>query len=283
MKAAVTACSGGLGSAIAKEAIKEFGSENVIGICRTPSKAEHLGIEIRRADYSSKEEYDDALKGIDVLLVISASGNPAPRVAMHQNVIDAAAKNGVKKIVYTSIIGSPEKSEFSDIIISNRVTEENIKKSGFDYSIGRNGIYIEPDVEYIEQYKKDGTIINCAGEGKTLYTTRGELAYAYTQMMKDEKHNGQIYNLGGEAISQNELAEYLNKTFNTNLVYEAVSVEEYKKERIAELGEFMGTVIAGIYESIRNGDFDVDSHYEKVAGRKHISWDEYFSSIKNGK
>ena len=30
---------------------------------------------------------------------------------------------------------------------------------GLNWSIGRNGLFIEPDVEYIEDYKKDGTVI----------------------------------------------------------------------------------------------------------------------------
>ena len=279
MKVAVTACSGGLGAAIVKHAVREFGKKNVIGICRTPSKAEHLEIEIRKGDYNSKYEFESALKGIDVVMIISAHGPPEPRVAMHKNVIEAGVKCGVKKIVYSSIIGNPETSEFSGIVRSNRKTEEIIKNSGLEYAIGRNGIYIEPDVEYIEQYKKDGKIINCAGDEKCFYTTRDELAYAYVQMMKDEKHNGQAYNLGGEAISQYELAGYLNKTFNTNVVYKSVSIDDYKKERVAELGEFLGTVISGIYASIRNGDFDVNSDYETAAARKHISWEDYFSNF----
>ena len=46
---------------------------------------------------------------------------------------------------------------------------------------------------------------------------------------------------------------YVNDAFGTDLNYRAMSVAEYRDERIAELGEFMGNVIAGIYEGIRNG------------------------------
>ena len=51
-----------------------------------------------------------------------------------------------------------------------------------------------------------------------------------------------------------------------------MTVEAYRQERIAELGEFIGTVIAGIYEGIRNGDANNVSHYQTAAGRPHQSW-----------
>ena len=59
-----------------------------------------------------------------------------------------------------------------------------------------------------------------------------------------------------------------------------MSVEEYEKERKAELGNFLGGVIAAIYGSIRRGDFDTPSDYEKAAGRPHMSWDEYFRRLQ---
>ena len=63
-------------------------------------------------------------------------------------------------------------------------------------------------------------------------------------------------------------------------MYEPMSVEEYEKERKAELGEFLGGIIAAIYGSIRRGDFDKPSDYEKAAGRAHVSWGKYFRGLQ---
>lgn len=100
---------------------------------------------------------------------------------------------------------------------------------------------------------------------------QGELAYAYTRMLTEDQHNGQTYNLSGPAITQYELADLMNEVFDTDLQYEPMSVEAYRQQRIGELGEFMGTVIAGIYQGISNGDMDVPSDYRKATGREHIS------------
>ncbi len=186
----------------------------------------------------------------------------------------------MKKIVYTSIQGAYENTAFSPVVKSNRQTEQDIIDSGLDWVIGRNDIYIETDVEYIESYVSQGGISNCAGAGKCGYTTRPELAYAYVKMLIEDKHNSKIYNLHGEALTQYELANYLNNTFATDLKYNPISVEEFKRDRIADLGEFIGSVIAGIYQGIRDGKSDNVSHYYEAAGRKHQSWKDFFDSIK---
>lgn len=280
MKIAITAASGNLGKAIVKQLLQELNNEQVIAIARSPEKVNFPGVEIRRGDYNNRKQFDEALKDIDAVLLVSGMDAPDKRIQQHRNVIFAAKDAGVKKIVYTSVIGEASGSSFSPIVASNRQTEEDIKNSGMEWGIGRNGLYIEPDVEYIENYKKVGKIANCAADGKCSYTTRDELAYAYSKMLLEEKHNGKTYYLTGEPITQQELADYLNMAFGTNLIYETIDVEDFKKERIAELGEFIGTIIAGIYQGIRSGAFDKSSDFVSAAGREHISWSDYFQQIR---
>jgi len=280
MKIAVTAANGQLGTSIVNELIKAIGKEHVIGLVRTPEKASHLEIEIRKGDYNSRESFNTSLKGIDSLLLISGMDDPQIRIQQHRNVIEAAKQNGVKKIVYTSIIGDEEETAFSPIVKSNRQTEKDVMESGLNWVIGRNGIYIEPDLEYIDNYKKEGEVRNCAGDGKCGYTSRDELGFAYTQMILKDQHNGNIYNLLGEPITQFRLAELINQEFNTNLKFNSVSVDEYEEERKSELGDFLGTVIAGIYNGINKGVNDLPSDFEKAAGRPHKSTVEMMKVFK---
>lgn len=269
MKIAVTSASGQLGSAIVKQLIEEIGSENVVGIARTPEKAIHLGVEIRKGDYNDRNELNTALKGVNSVLLVSGMDKPQNRIPQHRNVIESAKSNGVNKIVYTSIIGDEKKNAFSPIVQSNRQTESDIRNSGLDWVVGRNGIYIEPDLEYIDNYLKRGEISNCAGDGKCAYTSRKELACAYANMLINEKHNGNIYNLVGEAITQKKLTEYINEVYKINLTYRYLSVDDYVADRKKELGEFLGTIIAGIYEGIHDGVYDTNSDFIKAVGRPH--------------
>ena len=217
MKVAVTSASGKLGASIVKSLIKELGKENVIAIARTPERAKHLGVDTRKGDYNNQEDFNLALEGVDTVLLVSGMDAPDKRIIQHRNVIEAAKLNGVNKIVYTSIVGAEKDNAFSPIVQTNRQTEGDIKNSGLEWAIGRNGIYIEPDLEYIDTYIEEGGIHNCAADGKCAYTSRDELGYSYAKMLIENKHNSQVYNLVGEPITQTQLADSINEIYNTNI------------------------------------------------------------------
>ncbi|PWQ97848.1 SDR family oxidoreductase [Leucothrix pacifica] len=280
MKIAVTAASGKLGTEIVNALAEVMPKQDIIGLARTPDNAKGLGIEVRPGDYNDPEALEASLKSVDVILLVSGMDAPDARIQQHRNVIEAAKKNGVKKIVYTSVQGAEEDTAFSPVIQSNRQTEQDVINSGLDWVIGRNGIYIEPDLEYVDNYVKAGGIFNCAADGKCGYTTRTELAYAYARILTEDKHNGQTYNLHGEAITQSQLADYMSDAYGVDLSYTAMSVEDYREDRVAELGDFIGTVIAGIYQGIREGKSNNPSQFSIAAGREHISWQDFFDGIK---
>lgn len=283
MKIAVTAANGKLGSAIIKSLLQTHAATDIVALARTPAHAgfltEQYGVEVRAGDYDNANQLEGSLQGMDVVLLVSSMDEPDRRIGQHRNVIESAKINGVKKIVYTSIQGSTTQTAFAPIVKSNQQTEQDIKDSGLDWVIGRNGIYIEPDVDYIDSYKAQGEIANCAGEGRCGYTTHEELAVAYSQMLTHAKHNADTYNLNGECITQEQFTQYLNDTFGTALSYRAMTVEAFKQDRMSELGEFMGTVIAGIYEQIAIGAMDNQSDFFRVIGREHQSWNDYFNPL----
>ena len=201
MKIAVTAASGHLGGEIIKACIKLVGKENVMGLARTPSKAEHLPVEIRTGDYNRQQDLRQSLDAVDTVLLVSSNDQPDNRIQQHRNVINAAQSAGATKIVFTSIQGPEMSGSFAPVVQSSRQTEADIRHSDMDWVIGRNGIYIEPDVESIEAYKKAGAIRNCAWTGRCGYTTRPELATAYSHMLIKKQHNGQTYNLHAQPIT----------------------------------------------------------------------------------
>ncbi len=283
MKIAITTASGGLGKSVIKQAVKEFGTENIIGIARTPEKVEEPGIEIRKGDYNSKEDFLTALKAVDVVLLVSGSDTPDKRIQQHRNIIEAAKENGVRKIVYSSIFGKEGQSTFDAIIKSNRQTEKDIRESGLDWAIGRNGLYLEPDLEFAGYYLKTGKISNCAGIGRCAYTNRKELAIAYTELIRDDEKSGDVFNLTGEPITQNQLARYISEIFNARIEFENLTVDEYREDRIKAHGEFFGNIIAGIYVNILNGAFDVKSDYRKATGREHQDHMDFMREWQGGR
>ncbi len=279
MKLAVTAASGQLGRAVIDHLKTAHPVEDIIGIARTPAKAADLGVEIRQGSYGDRDAFATALEGVDAVLLISGNDAPEKRIEQHRAVIDGARAAGVRRFVYTSVQGPEQGGGFANIVCSNRQTETDIRQSGLDWAIGRNGIYIEPDIEYVDSYRRLGGIRNCAGDGRCAYTSRPELAFAYACLLRDGAHVGKTYNLSGTPISQSDLVGLMNGVLGTEMTYDYVDPQSFREDRIVEIGEFYGTVVAGIYEAIASGAFDNESHFLAATGREHVSWPEFFSKI----
>lgn len=279
MKLAVTAASGQLGRAVIDHLKTLHPVQDIVGVARTPEKAADLGVEIRKGSYGDRDAFESALRGIDAVLLISGNDAPEKRIEQHRSVIDGAREAGVRRFVYTSVQGPEQGGGFAEIVDSNRRTEADVRQSGLDWAIGRNGIYIEPDLDYIDSYKRLGGIRNCAGDGRCAYTTRAELAFAYACLLRDNSHDGKTYNLSGRPITQSELVGFMNQALGTEMTYEFVDPERFREDRIAEIGEFYGTVVAGIYEAIAAGAFDNESDFQAATGREHMSWPDVFSKI----
>ena len=96
------------------------------------------------------------------------------------------------------------------------------------------------------------------------------------------RHFGETYNLNGEPISQQQLADDLNKAFGPDLGYPPLTVEEYLRDRIAEFGEFLGSIIVGIYEGICSGKFATPSIIRQQAGSIKVGTSVFpFSRVRD--
>ena len=271
MKTAITSANGQLGSAIIKELKKHMDASEIIGISRSKKNTQALSVQTRQADYNNKESYLLALKDVEVLVLISGNDLPENRIIQHKNVINAAKEAGVRKIIYTSIYGEACESSFDPILNSNRQTEQHIKHSGLQWIIGRNGLYLDADLDALEDYKETGYITNSAQNGKCAYTSRAELAYAYSQLILQDKHNGKILNLCGEAISQDQLARCFNEVFHISLSYKSLSVNAYLAHRKKVYKDYFALIISGIYDCIRQGVFNVKSDFKSITAREHLN------------
>ncbi|GHD81035.1 NAD(P)H dehydrogenase (quinone) [Salinibacterium amurskyense] len=280
MTIAITTASGQLGSAVTSALIAKIGPNDIVALARTPEKAEHLGVEVRPGDYDNRDELTESLRGVDTVLLVSGISAPSERIEQHRNVIEAAVASGVRKIVFTGIQGPETGTPFSPVVQVSIETEDLIKASGLQWSIGRNGIYIEPDVEYAATYALEGEIVNSAGDGRCAYTTRPELAEAYAALLTTDRHDGRTVNLSGSTLSQYELAERIGEAVGTEITYRPINDAEYVADRSAALGDFFGPIIAGIYQGIREGAYDTESDFGAVVGRPHQSWDDYFAGVK---
>lgn len=259
MKIGVTGATGQLGTIVIKELKKRIPTDELVALVRSPEKASNLGVETRKFDYNNRDGLTESLKGIDRLLLIS-SNEIGQRAKQHLNVIEAAWENGVKWIVYTSLLHA-DKSSLS-LAAEHHTTEQAIIDSGIDYTILRNGWYTENYANSIKGAVDGGAYIGSASNGRISSASRADYAEAAAVVITNESHKGKIYELAGDdSYTLHDLAAEVSKQSGKKIPYKNLTEGEY----IDALKSFnvpgpLAEAIAGWDVSASNDDLYDDSH-----------------------
>lgn len=272
-KIAVTAASGRLGHALLRQLSTQVDARSVVAVARDPARVLVPGIEKRAGDYQSEDSMRAALTGIDTAVMISAPvAGGTERIPLHRNVINAACHAGVRRLLFTSVIGNGRELDtlFGATQQVNRQTEADLQASGLEWVIGRNALYLELDLIQMRKAEETGVYSNPAGAGRCPYLTIDEIACAFASLATDPSRAGQVYNISGETLSQSELLHLACEVFDLHVRYEPMSdddcIAKFRK-LMPERGEAVAHMLTGCFQSIRAGAFDVPSHFREAAGR----------------
>ena len=221
MTIAITGATGHLGQ-LALAAIKARGG-SAIALARDPSK---VAGEARAFDYTKPETFG-ALKGVDVLVLIS-SNDFNDRAGQHKAVIQAAKAAGVGHVVYTSIL----KGEGSPMILAadHIATEAALKASGLPHTVLRNGWYIENYTGALGAAIQHGAMIGSAGEGRISGAARKDYAEAIAAVALDPAKQGRVYELAGDtAFTLVEMAAVVAAKSGKPVAYVSMPPADYAK------------------------------------------------------
>ena len=261
----ITGVTGKLGSYVA-DLVDQQGISS-IHLARSPERAKvYASAEIRKMVYANTPEVVEALKGIDVLLMVSARENPE-RVEEHKSLLDAAKLAGVQHIVYTSFYGADEKATFT-LSRDHAQTEAYIKKLGFTYTFLRDNFYLD---FFIDIALENGEIRGPAGRGRVSAVARKDTSSVAAEIILNPKEwENQTLNLTGpEDLSMEEIVALLSKETGNAITYVDESVEEAyesRKKWPAQNWEYDAWVSA--YTAIKVGEqAGVSTDVKKVLGR----------------
>lgn len=244
MTIAITGATGQLGRLVVKRLKAKGAAADLVALVRSPAKAADLGVVTREADYTKPAVLDQALVGIDQLLLISAS-ELGQRVAQHHNVIVAAKNAKVKRIIYTSLLHAD--SSPLDLAKEHRATEAELKESGIPFTILRNGWYTENYTGSIPGALAGGAFLGSAGDGKIASATRGDYAEAAVAALTGQGHVGKTYELAGDqAYTLRDLAAEISRQSGKTISYKHMREADYAAALIAVgLPEPLAKAIAG--------------------------------------
>jgi NAD(P)H dehydrogenase (quinone) len=143
-KIVITGASGHYGRMATDRLIAMGRGPDLILISRKPDKLadrKTAGCDVRYGDFDKPETLMSAVRGADLMLLISGTRVGA-RVVQHKAAIDAAAAAGVKRIVYTSFV-NVEEANPAVVTLDHRETENLIKASGCQWTMLRDAHYAD--------------------------------------------------------------------------------------------------------------------------------------------
>jgi NAD(P)H dehydrogenase (quinone) len=259
MTIGITGATGQLGRLVVQKLKTKVPAGDIIALVRHPAKARDLGVTAREADYDRPETLAPALEGIDTLLLISAS-EIGKRLKQHHNVIQAAKKAGVKRIVYTSLLHA-DKSPI-DLASEHLPTEDEIKASGIPYTILRNGWYTENYTGSIGGALAGGAVLGSAGEAKISSAARADFADAAVAAVTGKGHEGKTYELAGDSSwTLNDLASEIARQTGKTIPYRNLPEPEYAKVLEGfDIPKPIAGAIAGWDTAASKGGLYDDSH-----------------------
>jgi len=114
-------------------------------------------------------------------------------IRRHGAVLEAAGRQGVKHVVYTSLSKASDHLGFA---LAHRWTERAVMNSGMAWTILRNGLYAE--LIGALSAPREGRITTPFGTGPISSVARADLADAAVAVLaKPEAHAGVTYELSG--------------------------------------------------------------------------------------
>ncbi len=265
MKIAVTGATGQLGRLVLEKLKNE--NVDVVALARNTEKAQDLGVEVRAFDYDQPEQMEDALAGVDRLLLVS-SNDIGKRLQHHESVIHAAKKAGVSQLVFTSLVNVDHSTlnlagEYID-------SEKSLQASGVPFTILRNAWYTENYTSSAANAVAGGAFIGSAGDGKISAASREDLAEAAVAVLLGSDHEGKVYELAGDqAFTLKDLAAAISEVTGKDIPYRNLSEGEYKDALVSHnVPEGFAAMIASWDVSASKGDlYSEDKTLSQLIGR----------------
>jgi len=215
-KILVTGANGHFGRRVV-ELLLETGEREVVAATRSPDKIADLaarGAELRAANFDMPASLADAFRGVERILIVStdALGIPGQRQRQHRAAVDAAARAGVRHIVYTSM-PNPGPGSLIPFAPDHHETELAIMNTGVPFTILRMNWYMENLFMWLPHALDSGVWHTASGAGRVGYVAREDTARAAAAALVKPPSNGHLDISGPAALSAADLVTTATAVF----------------------------------------------------------------------
>lgn len=230
MSIVISGASGDLGRRITALLLQQLPASRLILLTRNPASLADLakqGAQVRKADFEDREGLKQAMKGGEVLMLISTL-SIGRRALQHTNAIKAAAAVGIGHIVYTSSCGiQPQTPSISGQ--EHLATERVLQGSGLKYTILRNSWYADVIAQLLlPMGVAMGSIVASTGDGLVAPVAKDDCARIAAGMLRKYwEHENAIYEVTGpELLSFADITRICSEESGKPIAYVNVSHQE---------------------------------------------------------
>lgn len=221
---------------------------------------EKLGAKVSLGDLGKPETYGKVLDaGIKKIFLLST---PGPDFVRNEtNMIEAAKKSGVERIVKISAFGAADGPV--KILKDHYLVEEELKKSGIPWTILRPNFYVQNLAGFLDDIRKEGIIRAPMKEGKiSMVHIRNVGAVGVSAIIYDG-HEGKTYDITGpEPLSFGDVARILGEAYKKPIEFHPMTIEEFRASGDGSYIEDM----AKMYELFEKGQASEVSDTVKTVG-----------------
>ncbi|MDM8160702.1 SDR family oxidoreductase [Labilibaculum sp. K2S] len=286
-KILVTGATGHLGNIVVENLLKKVFASQISILVRDEAKAQTLkakGVTVNIGNYQDIHSLNNAMKGIDKVLLISSS-DFNDRIGQHKNVVDAAKQAGVKQILYTGVtLKDIAASPLQPLLQDHFQTEDYIKESGLSFTFLQNSLYAEVIPMFVgEDVLKTG-IFFPAGEGKVPFAVRKDLGEAIAIILASEGHENKTYHLtASKTYSFADIAAELTTLSGKKVNYTSPEADAFE-DMLKQFGLPEEIVLMSVLfaKGIKNNDFNMaDGTLESILGREQTDVRMYLKEAFN--
>lgn len=205
----------------------------IIATSRSPEKLKQYaqrGVDVRKADFDDDiDALAKSFAGADRMLMISTDTftGPLSRTKQHVRALQAAAKAGVKHVLYTGVVDA--KTSPLGLAEDHAATEVEIEKSAFakNHTILRNNFYAELLLGSLPAALASGQLFSAAKDGRIAYVARADCAKAAAHALASSFEGQRIIDVTGpEALSHADVARIAGEVSGKAVAVVPVSVEQ---------------------------------------------------------
>lgn len=266
----VTGAGGHLGQRVLAHLLDtlQLPPQRVVALTRRPETLAAWaarGVDVRPGDFDAPASLDAAFQGVGRLLLVStdALDRPGHRLEQHRAAIAAAARAGVRHVVYTSC---PEPYDSPLLLAADHAgTEDALAASALPgWTVLRNHWYFENLFMSLPSTLASGHWYSAAQDGRIAHIARDDLARAAAVALAADSDDTRTLTLSGaRAYTTAEIAALVAQTVGKPIEVVPVPVE----------GLVQGMVGAGLPEPLARILASFDSN--TAVGRAAVVTGDY--------